>query len=264
VALEKVAERRRCSRTARCCRTVCALSVSAPAAGLPRAVLERMFGSYTKGVGRRRRTGPGRVQRHRRDFGAHRCQDQPRRTTSRSGCRPRGRTPRLLAEPWGVAARQRRDGDDRRRRALAGGAGEETLAALGYEPVGFDSSIAALQAFRAEPQRFDLVLTDETCRTGGGAGREIRRVRPDLPDRADERYSGASSRSRRAPRACGVLRKPWCARHRRSLGRACARTIHERVEHAEDIAGARSMYCGCAGSARSLPQPQNCTSMARS
>jgi CheY-like chemotaxis protein len=36
---------------------------------------------------------------------------------------------------------------------------EETLAELGYEPVGFDSSLAALQAFRAEPRRFDLVLT---------------------------------------------------------------------------------------------------------
>jgi len=27
--------------------------------------------------------------------------------------------------------------------------------------VGFESSSAALQAFRAEPQRFDLILTDE-------------------------------------------------------------------------------------------------------
>ena len=38
---------------------------------------------------------------------------------------------------------------------------EEILAELGYEPVGFESSTAALQALRANPQRFDLVLTDE-------------------------------------------------------------------------------------------------------
>ena len=39
--------------------------------------------------------------------------------------------------------------------------GEEMLAAIGYEPVGFDRSSAALAAFRADPDRFDLVLTDE-------------------------------------------------------------------------------------------------------
>ena len=38
---------------------------------------------------------------------------------------------------------------------------EEVVARLGYEPVGFVSSTAALQAFLAEPQRFDAVITDE-------------------------------------------------------------------------------------------------------
>src|SRR5258706_1527389 len=60
---------------------------------------------------------------------------------------------------------------------------EETLAALGYEPAGFRSSVAALRAFRADPQRYDLVLTDETMPDMSGVelGREIRRVRPTLP-----------------------------------------------------------------------------------
>jgi PAS domain S-box-containing protein len=60
---------------------------------------------------------------------------------------------------------------------------EEMLAELGYEPVGFDSSNAALQAFRAEPRRFDLVLTDEAMPdlVGIELAREIRRVRPDVP-----------------------------------------------------------------------------------
>jgi CheY-like chemotaxis protein len=60
---------------------------------------------------------------------------------------------------------------------------EEMLAEIGYEPVGFDSSDAALQAIRAEPLRFDLVLTDEAMPdlVGIELAREIRRVRPDIP-----------------------------------------------------------------------------------
>src|SRR5450631_1413969 len=60
---------------------------------------------------------------------------------------------------------------------------EEMLAELGYEPLGFDSSRAALQAFRAEPARFDLVLTDEAMPdlVGMELAREIRRIRPDVP-----------------------------------------------------------------------------------
>ena len=60
---------------------------------------------------------------------------------------------------------------------------EEMLAELGFEPLGFDSSRAALQAFRAEPARFDLVLTDEAMPdlVGMELAREIRRIRPDVP-----------------------------------------------------------------------------------
>jgi PAS domain S-box-containing protein len=60
---------------------------------------------------------------------------------------------------------------------------EEMLAELGYEPVGFDSSHAALDAFRAGPLRFDLVLTDEAMPdlVGIELAREIRRIRPDIP-----------------------------------------------------------------------------------
>jgi PAS domain S-box-containing protein len=60
---------------------------------------------------------------------------------------------------------------------------EEMLAGLGYEPVGFESSGVALQAFRAAPQRFDLVLTDEAMPdfVGSELAREIRLVRPDVP-----------------------------------------------------------------------------------
>ena len=38
---------------------------------------------------------------------------------------------------------------------------EEMLAGLWYEPVGFCSSEQALAAFKADPNRFILLLTDE-------------------------------------------------------------------------------------------------------
>ena len=60
---------------------------------------------------------------------------------------------------------------------------EEMLAGLGYEPVGFESSGAALQAFRAKPERFDVVLTDEAMPdlVGTELAREIRLLRSDVP-----------------------------------------------------------------------------------
>lgn len=61
--------------------------------------------------------------------------------------------------------------------------GEEMLAELGYEPVGFSSSLAALEAFRADPTRFDAVMSDEAMPglTGSELAVEIRRLRPDIP-----------------------------------------------------------------------------------
>jgi PAS domain S-box-containing protein len=61
--------------------------------------------------------------------------------------------------------------------------GEEMMAELGYEPVGFDSAAAALERFRADPQRFDAVLSDEAMpgMTGSELAAEIRRIRPEIP-----------------------------------------------------------------------------------
>ena len=61
--------------------------------------------------------------------------------------------------------------------------GEEMMAELGYEPVGFASGAAALESFRETPQRFDAVLSDEAMpeMTGSELAREIRRIRPDIP-----------------------------------------------------------------------------------
>ena len=87
----------------------------------------------------------------------------------------------------------------------------EMLTNLGYEPVGFESSTAALQALRAEPRRFDLLLTDEAMPeiTGADLAEEIRRIRPDLPILIMSGHGGAQlAQKAAAVGAKEVLRKP--------------------------------------------------------
>ena len=92
---------------------------------------------------------------------------------------------------------------------------EEMLAKLGYEPIGFGSSVAALEAFRAAPQRFDIVLTDETMPelVGTDLAREIHLLRPAIPIVLMSGYSGVQLHER--ARAVGIreiLRKPLQSR----------------------------------------------------
>ncbi|MGI4748877.1 MAG: two-component system VirA-like sensor kinase [Janthinobacterium lividum] len=60
---------------------------------------------------------------------------------------------------------------------------EEMLAALGYEPVGFHDMEAALDAARANPDRFDAVLVDpaQLGATGCALIRQIRALLPAIP-----------------------------------------------------------------------------------
>ena len=93
--------------------------------------------------------------------------------------------------------------------------GEEMLAALGYEPVGFDNAPRALAAFREDPGRFDLALTDEVMpeMTGTRLAAELRRLRPDLPVVLMTGYAGAVPPGRlRAAGVREVLRKPLALR----------------------------------------------------
>jgi PAS domain S-box-containing protein len=88
---------------------------------------------------------------------------------------------------------------------------EEVLTGIGYEPVGFTSSRVALEAFRAAPQRFDIVLTDELMPDlmGTDLAREIRLLRPDIPIVLTSGYSGAPLHERASAVAIQeVLRKP--------------------------------------------------------
>jgi nitrogen-specific signal transduction histidine kinase len=60
---------------------------------------------------------------------------------------------------------------------------EELLAGLGYEPVGYDTSEAALAAFEADPQRFDAVITDLALpgMQGDAFAERLLHIRPGLP-----------------------------------------------------------------------------------
>ena len=57
------------------------------------------------------------------------------------------------------------------------------LASLGYKVTARTSSIEALEAFRNKPQRFDLIITDQTMpnMTGKELSKELMRIRPDIP-----------------------------------------------------------------------------------
>ena len=102
---------------------------------------------------------------------------------------------------------------------------EEMLAELGYEPVGFESSGAALQEFRAVPGRFELVLTDEAMPdlVGTELASEIRRLRPAIPIILMSGHGGPQLTRRAA--AIGVnevLHKPL---QRRDLAESLARVL---------------------------------------
>jgi PAS domain S-box-containing protein len=111
--------------------------------------------------------------------------------------------------------------DERALVALA----EEILAELGYEPVGFDSSRAALQAFAAEPQRFDLLLTDEAMPdlVGTELAREIHELRRNVPIIVMSGHGDAQLAKRAATVGVNeVLRKPLQSR---DLAEAIARVL---------------------------------------
>jgi predicted ATPase/signal transduction histidine kinase/ActR/RegA family two-component response regulator len=209
------------------------LSVSDTGTGIPPAVLERMFDPFftTKRVGDGTGLGLALVHGIVADFGG--AIDVATQlgvgTTFTIWLPAASQLPTPFAEPAGALPRGNGEtvmivDDERALVALA----EETLAELGYEPVGFDSSLAALRAFREEPNRFDLVLTDETMPdlTGTELAREIRQLRPDIPLILMSGYSG-SQLSERA-HAAGVidlLRKPLV---RRDIANPVARALGAR------------------------------------
>jgi PAS domain S-box-containing protein len=102
----------------------------------------------------------------------------------------------------------------------------ETLESLGYAPVGFTSGANALQAFGANPGRFDAILTDERMPgvTGSAIIREVRRINPSIPILLMSGFvSGAAALQARELGANGVLKKPLLASE---LATSLAHVLH--------------------------------------
>jgi len=103
----------------------------------------------------------------------------------------------------------------------------ETLADLGYAPVGFTSSTAALDAFRADPNGFDAVITDERMPGASGSTviQQVRGIRRSVPIVLVSGNVGGivTARAYNAG-ADEVLKKPLSARE---LGTSLARVLQE-------------------------------------
>ncbi len=124
-----------------------------------------------------------------------------------------------------------------------------TLEELGYEPTGFTSSAAALAAFRADPQRFDALITDERMpgMSGSRLIREVRGIRGGIPIVLMSGYVGGAVTLRaRAAGAEEVLQKPLSAR---DLAASLARVLNQ---HA--LSARTDPRSGC--SARRAPPPR--------
>ena len=113
---------------------------------------------------------------------------------------------------------------------------EETLAQLGYDPAGFHSGAAALAAFRAEPERYDVVLTDETMPglAGTELAVEIRKLRADVPIMLMSGHRGEQlSAGARAAGVVGILYKPFLGR---AIAESLARALAARRGQADRLA----------------------------
>jgi PAS domain S-box-containing protein len=232
VALERVqlSERRSLSRGTLSPGEYVRLDVSDTGSGISPAVLERMFDPFftTRGVGAGTGLGLSLVHGIVSELGG--AID----VTTRAG-------EGTKFEIWLPVAGEAQRPPAERVRELPRGHGEtvmivddepplvalarEMLADLGYEAVGFESSSAALQAFRAQPQRFDLVLTDEAMPdlVGTELAREIRQIQPTVPIILMSGNGGAQlKQTAGAIGANEVLRKPLQSR---DLAESLARVL---------------------------------------
>jgi PAS domain S-box-containing protein len=206
------------------------LIVSDTGSGIPPAVLERVFDPFftTKSVGEGTGLGLSLVHGIVTDLGGaiHVTTKAGEGTTFEIWLPVAGETSIPIIEaaqtlPRGAGETVMIIDDERPLVALA----EEIIAGLGYEPVGFDSSRAALEAFRAAPQRFDAVLTDELMPdlVGTELANEIRRLRTAVPIILMSGYGGTQLTTRAAEIGVNeVLRKPLRSR---DLAESLARVL---------------------------------------
>jgi CheY-like chemotaxis protein len=109
---------------------------------------------------------------------------------------------------------------------------EEVLAGLGYEPVGCVGAAQALKVFRADPQRFDAIVSDAIMPDMQGTEllALVRQLRPDLPALLVSGYGGPDLQAQAT--AAGVqtiLNKPL---HAAELADALAAALAARPAHA--------------------------------
>jgi FixJ family two-component response regulator len=86
------------------------------------------------------------------------------------------------------------------------------LATLGYEPAGYTDSRAALEAFLAEPARYEAVVSDEVMPqlTGTQLAVELRKVKPGIPIVIASGFGGAGFETRALAAGVNlVLKKPY-------------------------------------------------------
>ncbi len=242
IAVERhtLTEPRRLSRGSLAAGQYVRLRVTDTGAGIPPAVLDRIFDPFftTKSVGEGTGLGLSLVHGIITDLGG--AID----VTSTVGIG-------TCFDIWLPGAGEEAIPADQDTRALPRGSGEtvmivddekalvdlaeELVAQLGYEPVGFMSSAAALQAFRAAPHRFDVILTDEAMPdlVGTEFARQVRALRSSMPIilMSGHAVVGLAHRADEL-QVNEVLRKPL---HGRDIAESLARVLALAAEMEEPV-----------------------------
>ena len=111
--------------------------------------------------------------------------------------------------------------------------GQLQLERLGYEVVTCIESPAALELFEAEPDSFDMLVTDQTMpqKSGLVLAREVKRIRPELPIVLTTGYAPmVSDEAIQDLDIFTVLRKPY-------PGQALARAVRQALDQSVSQAG---------------------------
>ncbi len=206
------------------------LEVSDTGAGIPSDLLERIFDPFftTKGVGEGTGLGLSMVHGIVADLGGAIDVHSTLGVATRfevflpvAGEAAAASGEAASALPMGQGETVMIVDDERPLVALA----EEVVARFGYEPVGFISSTAALEAFSAQPQRFDTIITDEMMPDLAGTelARKVRALRPSIPILLmSGRAAGPLLDAANEVGIDAVLRKPL---HAREIAESLARVL---------------------------------------
>jgi CheY-like chemotaxis protein len=141
----------------------------------------------------------------------------------------------------------------------------QTLSELGYTPVGFTVSAAAIDAFLADPEQFDALITDESMPGTSGSDliRKVRAFRPTLPILLVSGYLGTAVIQRAMEAgASEVLKKPLSAR---LLATTLDRVLHPpTAPPANDISASRRDEPASKQRRKSISSPLRAQSTRRS